>query len=575
MSHRLRASLLLCLCAGASSTAASAQAVVLREVALPGGAARSIAPGRDGTLWFAAGGRLGRLGAAGIGRVTVRVGDARPGALSADGHGGVWFIDENTSAIGHAGRSGPVRMFDAHAHGGGVAPDDRGNVWFTTGRRWVGRMDPRGHVTRFPLPRTDTSVPLRPSSRGPITRGRHGSMWFGASRAYGSISRTGRVVWHVLSQTEHPRAIVVRRDGVWVLTRMKVAHLRPGHASDRWLSGVPDDTGAFADLDSRDPSRGTMAAGPHGSLWLSVPRMGQFARVASDVVAPPTGPGLGEAAGPVRLGAAGLALDTRGRLWAPTTKGVAQVVFGRRCVVPDAVASSQEEAMRAVSAGGCRADVHATGDGVATDRTVTSQHPRPGAVLALGASVSLRAATPAACAFPAGAVSSLPPAPGLAVASRWQTVDAGATRIDHWICPLAHPVAERLESTGSDNQLESGEPGRLRFAVAGDRLAYYVTSAGRHYDTEVRLWLHIRHLTPGPQELLMLTAISDPPLAVNQAGIVATALLVDHPGKVVIVQDGTVRPIGTTASWVTQLSIDDSAVYWTDTQGEHSASITS
>jgi streptogramin lyase len=537
----------------------AAGAVALREVVLPGARITNLAPGRAGTVWYAGAGRLGRLAAGGTGRrrkvrVPTRV---SPTALVADGAGGVWFVDGHGGAIGHASARGSVREYRAVAHGGGVAPDGRGHVWFTTGARWIGRMDRHGHVRRFALPKPDTAGNIVLDAVGPVARGRDGTMWFGADGGYGSIGPTGRVRWHVLGQDEVPRSIVVRAgSGVWVLTSKQLTRLPVGHRNDVIVGAVPNDE-VFDDEEDRAlPTPSSMSLGPRGRLWITMPGSGTFAAATTKGLTTPRGPGVGVGAGPVLLGDAALALDTRGRLWTATTRGVAQIVLGPVCQVPQVVALSEAVAVAAFHDAGCTARVSASGPGTADDRVVRKQGSAYGVVLKAGASVSLQTTAPTTCVFPPGAEPTSSSVPQIAFAS-----DGWAT----YMCPLAHPIAERT----------SCRPDRV--AVAGDWMACLDASGGGRYMEDYPGIVLVRHLAPDPHPRSFQAQFSGgalPALVVNTNGAAAFDGLAGRPQDVIVLlADGTTRTVGMADSYAPQLSIDATTVFWVDASGTHSAPI--
>ena len=128
----LAAAVLCCLLAGPVGGRAATEPTKPTEVAALGGGVGPLTLGPGGALWFADGGKLGRIDA-----------------------------DGKLTEVPLSGSVGSLQ---------GIAAGQEGNLWATTGSE-VDRITPTGEVTRFPLP--DGS-----EKAGPITVAPDGTVWF-------------------------------------------------------------------------------------------------------------------------------------------------------------------------------------------------------------------------------------------------------------------------------------------------------------------------------------------------------------------------------------------------------------
>src|SRR5262245_33279242 len=102
--------------------------------------------------------------AAGLTEFPLPLPHGNPGAIAAGPDGSLWFAEG--SEIGRRSPDGTLSFYQAHPpqpqliHGLTVAPD--GTVWFVEGGFGgsVGRIDPDGTVTEFPLPLENPSNPI-------------------------------------------------------------------------------------------------------------------------------------------------------------------------------------------------------------------------------------------------------------------------------------------------------------------------------------------------------------------------------------------------------------------------------
>src|SRR5207247_2540878 len=141
---------------------------------------QGIAPGPDGSLWFAEayGNKIGRSSPAAT--FTAFPG---PGPVSP-----LWLTEHHELTVGRLTPSEAMTEFPVPTATSvpiGIAPGPDGNLWFTEfyGNN-IGRITPSGTITEFTVPT---------SSSGPygIAPGPDGNLWF--TEYYYSSNKTGRI----------------------------------------------------------------------------------------------------------------------------------------------------------------------------------------------------------------------------------------------------------------------------------------------------------------------------------------------------------------------------------------------
>jgi virginiamycin B lyase len=222
------------------------------------------------------------------------------------GPGGMWFTESSAASVGVLHRDGSIREFQLTA---GSSPQQivtgpDGNLWITLfGANAIGRMTPRGQLTTFRLPRSDS---------GPfgIAVGPDGNLWFTETQRsiIGKITPTGTLTQFQLNLGFNPEGITAGPDGAMWFTRFANPEKgEPGfigrittagavtqHASDGvlnplgiatgadgnlWVTGASDDVVAKVTTDfeitpfpipgSTFNTPNQIAAGPDGALWFT------------------------------------------------------------------------------------------------------------------------------------------------------------------------------------------------------------------------------------------------------------------------------------------------------------------
>jgi virginiamycin B lyase len=167
-----------------------------------------IAAGADGALWFAEtyAGRAGRLTTAGAWTETGPLPDSGyPEGIAASSDGGLW-VTTVPGAGGSAVRIPPSGAPVAHAitpyTPGDPAIDASGNLWFASSDGTIGKLDPKGRLSKFTVP-TEGAYPAG------IAIGPDGKIWFTESAS----SRIGRLDPAATASCTAPAAPTLSVDG--------------------------------------------------------------------------------------------------------------------------------------------------------------------------------------------------------------------------------------------------------------------------------------------------------------------------------------------------------------------------
>jgi streptogramin lyase len=141
---------------------------------------------------------------------------SQPSKIITDGHGGYWFTEQATDAIGHVTASKQFVEYRAptlHGEPFALALARDGGVWFTelaAGK--IGRVDAAGRITEFPLP----DVNAQPYA---LTAGPDGRIWFTeyGSGKVGALDDAGHLHEYSLpSATAAPAGIASAGGSLWI-----------------------------------------------------------------------------------------------------------------------------------------------------------------------------------------------------------------------------------------------------------------------------------------------------------------------------------------------------------------------
>jgi virginiamycin B lyase len=186
---------------------------------------------------------------------------SHPFAITAGSDGNLWFTEYLANHIGMISPDGNITEFPAAIEGSPTVitggPD--GNLWFGAGlgNTAVGRINPNGDVSDFPIPGFEHDV-------DGITAGPDGNIWF-AEFHYPSDSSIARITPDG-QMTHFPLSgisiaiggITVGPDGnLWF------AHLASGALDSAVARITPD--GEITD--NLAPGMGGITTGPDGNLW--------------------------------------------------------------------------------------------------------------------------------------------------------------------------------------------------------------------------------------------------------------------------------------------------------------------
>jgi virginiamycin B lyase len=238
----------------------------------------------DGNLWFAGfelvgwitpDGQVGgyQLGFNGRGRPEVGL----PSAMTKGPDGNAWYTTDGGSEIKRITANGTIRTYplpesDKVSGFGGITTGPDRALWFTQtsdsddGREAIGRLDPDGGYTRFPLPDDKPGL-------GRITLGPDGGLWFTEKALYriARVSTDGVVDEFPLKPGTVPADLIAGRDGaLWFTTPHSVGRMTTKGDVKLWL--IPAAKNLYGIAQARD-----------GALWVTDPEADLLRRVA-----PPT-----------------------------------------------------------------------------------------------------------------------------------------------------------------------------------------------------------------------------------------------------------------------------------------------
>lgn len=159
----------------------------VRLTEIPSGqAARRLAPGPDGSIWFTSGEGVGVV----MEDDTIRevpVG-TRTGDLTISADGTVWFTEPDANRIGRLHPDGELTHFDVPTPASGlgsIALGPDGNVWFAaTEAGKIGRITPEGAIHEL-------DAVVAPARLGELTGGPDGRLWFTLSTGDYQVTRVG------------------------------------------------------------------------------------------------------------------------------------------------------------------------------------------------------------------------------------------------------------------------------------------------------------------------------------------------------------------------------------------------
>jgi virginiamycin B lyase len=267
-----------------------------------------------------------------------------PAAIDTAPDGTVWFMIENSDAIGvfQSGKIRRIRKQDQNLEALGLAADGVGGAWTTdTTARAISRILPDGEVRSFPL-----STPI--VRLGRLALAPDGAVWF-ADILMASITRlqNGAFTTHSVGQQgATPYGIALDRNGnVWTtlqgpdklgrlsasgeLTTFEVPTRNSGLgdlAVDQggavWFLELRANKvgrfaeGRFIEFDIPTPSAGlaSLAAAPDGSLWFTELGAAKLGRIKDGQVSEFSLPRVGSRP-------FGVAVDAENRIWYTDLRG--------------------------------------------------------------------------------------------------------------------------------------------------------------------------------------------------------------------------------------------------------------
>jgi Ca2+-binding RTX toxin-like protein/streptogramin lyase len=200
-------------------------------------------------------------------------------AVVADGS--AWFTDYAPPRIWHIKVDGSVATFSTRSRPGGGAVDSTGNVWFTDGFGYIGKITPNEQLFEYPL-RDSNDIPSG------IIVGPDGNIWYTtannrAPNKVGRMDRNGQVLDESTFQIHTPRAAL----GKLIL----------GPDNNLWFDGgrmigkIDANTRVFTEYPIPEPgdsydghplSMGGITAGPDRAIWFVEPMLNRIGRMALD-----------------------------------------------------------------------------------------------------------------------------------------------------------------------------------------------------------------------------------------------------------------------------------------------------
>jgi virginiamycin B lyase len=257
--------------------------------------------GRDRAFWYTESGlnSLARVSMSGtVTRLPLGSANGRPGAITNDSHGGLWFTYGSADYCGHGsiGRlsvDGLVSLLPIPETLGrlretgdqvsrSIAVGDDSVVWFTQllDRR-IGRVTNDGQFTGFNLP---TGVVNDAFS---IATGTEGSMWLAEAGAIGRIAADGHFTEYVLPGQDAERvahSIIKGSSGaVWFTTDLYVMRDGRGTRGGHRIGRLTED-GLFTEIaipnESVDAGLHSVLESSDGTVWFTEPAARRIWRAA-------------------------------------------------------------------------------------------------------------------------------------------------------------------------------------------------------------------------------------------------------------------------------------------------------
>lgn len=256
----------------------------------------AITTGPDGSLWFTAGNKIGRITTAGS--VTgYEVPTAKSGVMgiTLGPDGAVWFVETTANKIGRITAAGTIREFPLPSQDvpTEIASGSDGALWFTASAvAKIGRITTSGSITEYPLP-------VSYSQPSDITAGPDGALWFteNSAKKIGRISVGGAIrEFSVPSSNGYPTGIASGPDGALWFTEPQ-----GGKIGRITTEGVITEYPLHAD--NSNPLG--IAAGPDGALWFTDNSGNKIGRITTggnvieyDLPTFTSNPGMGITKGP-------------------------------------------------------------------------------------------------------------------------------------------------------------------------------------------------------------------------------------------------------------------------------------
>ncbi|HVY38043.1 MAG TPA: hypothetical protein VHM31_08910 [Polyangia bacterium] len=279
----------------------------------------AVAIAADGAPWFTKYGQLLRVASDDtVGVLPMPSGAGFAPAIASDGAGALWMA--NWLPQQGLGRldptTGEIQLFDVPgplARPTAVGSDGHGGVWLTGGDRpIIGRLDAANHV--FVVAAENAPAPITVQLGG-VAVASDGQV-FVSDYAEGRIGRVQgtRFIWTDIDPSAAPSGMAADTDGsVWFVSlglpncvgRVDHDGVLQTYELPAWPTEVSSKSGS------------TIARGPDGSFWFTLPERAQLGRVDANG-------GLSFLQLPSGSLPRGLAFDPAGRLWFTRSGG-----FGR------------------------------------------------------------------------------------------------------------------------------------------------------------------------------------------------------------------------------------------------------
>jgi virginiamycin B lyase len=208
----------------------------------------------------------------------------KPGWVAADDHGAVWFSDQGDTSVGRLDPSGTVTRYPLPAGRtpGSITVAADGSVWFVTTGPAVAHLTRSGEVVGYAVPPVPTPKwGMTDSEPTSLTTGPDGAVWYVnmGGDAVGRVDPAGHVSHYPLPSADrmhvNPEGIAAGADGaMWVseTLAMRVARVDVStfHIAEYPVPPVPAGV----------PPAG-MTAGPDGALWFDGPMGSALGRMTT------------------------------------------------------------------------------------------------------------------------------------------------------------------------------------------------------------------------------------------------------------------------------------------------------